>query len=264
MVFLGLAVHLPFRAVLALGVVIVLGHNALDFLETGTMSHAPWWYTFLHKQGPVQIPGIPTIFVAYPFLSWTGLMLLGFCFGKFYTHTETSKRKSRLLLAGAAALLFFAVLRYINVYGDSQHWSTQKNTLYTFLSFINVVKYPPSLLYMCVTIGPALLFLAFAGQAKGRAARIISVYGSVPFFYYILHFYILHVITAFFYMGRGHSFKEGMHGYTQAFNFTKPGEGIGLLGVYAIWIATVAALYPLCKWFSNYKKTHKQWWLSYL
>ncbi|RYY38316.1 MAG: DUF1624 domain-containing protein [Chitinophagaceae bacterium] len=263
MVFLGIAVHLPFWAVLAMGTAIVLGHNALDFYEQGKQQF-PAWYHFVHRPGPLTVGDGRAIFVAYPFLSWTGLMFLGYCFGRLYTHCTEQARKKWLLLLGIGLLVLFVALRASNLYGDRQHWTEQKNTLFTALSFINVVKYPPSLLYMCITIGPALLFLAAAGEHRGRFGRIISVYGSVPFFYYMLHFFLLHLVTMVFYFAHGHSFAEGMQGYKNAFNFVQPGEGLRLTWVYVIWISVVVALYWPCRWFSNYKKTHRQWWLSYL
>ena len=263
MVFLGLAIHLPVWAILGLGAAIVLGHNALDYYEQGRQQF-PSWYLLLHHQGYIALSANRGIFVLYPFLSWTGLMLLGYCFGKMYTDSAPAARKKNLLLLGSGLLLLFALLRLTNNYGDAQHWSEQKNGLYTFLSFINVRKYPPSLLFMCVTIGPALLFLAFAGETRSRIGRIISVYGSVPFFYFFVHFFLLHLITAALYLSRGHSFAEGLQGYQRGFNFVQPGEGLSLAGVYGVWIAVVVLLYWPCRWFSNYKKTRAHWWLSYL
>ena len=116
---------------------------------------------------------------------------------------------------------------------------------------------------MCVTIGPALLFLAWAGNAKNWFTRFFTVFGRVPFFYYVLHFYVLHLVSAALFMARGHSFSEGINSPT-SFRFLIPGEGYGLGIVYLVWIAVVLALYPLCKWFSDYKQRHKDWWLSYL
>jgi uncharacterized membrane protein len=192
-------------------------------------------------------------------------MMMGYCFGKVFTITEGHKRKKVLLMSGAAIILFFIILRAWNVYGNPEHWSTQKNTFYTFLSFINTHKYPPSLLYMCMTIGPALLFLAWAGNKKNRLTRIITVYGRVPFFYYVLHFFLIHIIATMFYMARGHSLAEPRHTDSLLVpNFVVPGEGVPLWAVYLLWLMIVAMLYPVCKWFSEYKQTHKAWWLSYL
>jgi uncharacterized membrane protein len=265
MVLLGLAVWLPFTAILATGLVIVLGHNALDFYEAKRQTF-PLWYSLMHRQGFYPVTTGHNLIVMYPFVSWAGLMLLGYCFGKLFTRYEGVQRRKVLTLLGLGIILFFMVLRAVNIYGDPEKWAAQKNTLYTLLSFINTRKYPPSLLYMCMTIGPAILFLAWAGKAKSKLSEIITVYGRVPFFYYVLHFYLIHVVSALLSFTRGHSFADGIHSNPNGFlpNFIYENEGYSLLFVYGIWLLIVAALYPLCKWFSTYKKTHRQWWLSYL
>ena len=167
---------------------------------------------------------------------------------------------------GIGLLLFFAAVRAVDIYGDPSNWAAQKNGLYSFLSFMNVTKYPPSLLYMCATIGPALIFLALIKNVQSRLAKIIIVYGRVPFFYYILHFYLLHSLSIIFYLARGHSFAEGMKGVPGLpLKFVVPGEGNSLWVVYGVWLAVVIALYPLCKWYDNYKTNHpEKKWLSYL
>ena len=166
---------------------------------------------------------------------------------------------------GCTVLLFFVVLRYSNIYGNPDKWLTQKTGLYTFFSFMNVQKYPPSLLFMCATVGCALLFLAFTDKVNNRLSRFITVYGRVPFLYYVLHFFLIHLISACLFFTRGHSFEEGIHNdSTITPNFIIPGEGYSLGIIYLLWIGIVLCLYPVCKWFSEYKRTHKDWWLSYL
>jgi uncharacterized membrane protein len=264
MVILGLVIWLPYYAILTLGLLIVLGHNSLDFYEAGHTGPYSVPYAFLHHFKIIPIGGGHAIGVFYPFLSWAGLMMVGYCMGKWYTDFDAAKRRTYLLWTGVGLLLLFAVVRYTNLYGDPDPWSVQRNGLYTFLSFINVHKYPPSLLYMCITIGPALLFLAASENIHSRLASIITVYGRVPFLYYILHFFILHLLTMLAFFSRGHSFAEGMAGNGIPLKFVVPGEGYSLWVVYLIWISVVIALYPVCKWFSNYKKNHRDWWLSYL
>src|SRR5262249_51979374 len=143
-----------------------------------------------------------------------GLMMLGYCVGKLFSPTvEQPRRTSILTWGGIGLILFFIALRATNLYGDPDPWSAQKNTGFTILSFINTHKYPPSLLYMCMTIGPALLFLALSEKVRNKVADIFIVYGRVPFLYYILHFYILHSIRAcLFIFHEGHSFREGING----------------------------------------------------
>lgn len=265
MIILGLILWLPFAAILALGAVIVFGHDCLDFAEAKNTGGFGFGWSLLHHQNRFHIWGNHNLFIFYPFLPWTGLMLLGYCTGKLFTKDFNSNyRRKILLLLGICIILFFIALRASNIYGDPFPWSAQKNSFFTFLSFINTNKYPPSLLYMCMTIGPALLLLALFESARNGLARIIIVYGRVPFLYYILHFYILHLLCMILFLMRGHTFNEGLHQTGSPFKFVNAGEGYSLGVVYIIWISVVIVLYPICKWFSDYKQTHKKWWLSYL
>jgi len=265
MMLLGLAIWLPFKAILAIGLLIVLGHNSLDFYEAKNGSNFTVGYSLLHRQNFIPLGGDRILGILYPFLPWTGLMLVGYCFGKIFTSYEGNVRRNLLLKLGVAVVLLFIALRFINVYGDPSPWVEQKTSLLTFLSFINTTKYPPSLLFMCMTIGPAILFLALVDEVRSGVAKVISVYGKVPFFYYLLHFYLIHLVAVVFSLLRGHSYTEGATGVPGVpFKFIFPGEGLSLGATYLVWITIVASLYPACKWFSRYKQTHKQWWLSYL
>jgi len=266
MVILGLFIWLPFPAVLITGLLIVLCHNTLDpFEATRIRQPISITYDLLHRVNFHHLWGNHNLLILYPFLPWTGLMMVGYGFGKLFTSYEGEKRKRILTWLGFGVIAYFIALRISNAYGDANHWSQQKNLLYSALSFINTVKYPPSLLYMCMTIGPAILFLAFAGNVKNRFTRIVTVYGRVPFLFYILHFYVLHTLSTIFFLARGHSFNEGLKIYPNSLSkFIIPGEGYSLWIVYLVWIGVVALLYPICKWFSDYKREHKQWWLSYL
>ena len=194
-------------------------------------------------------------------------MMLGYGLGKIYEPSvDPAFRKKSLLYTGAGLIFFFILLRYINVYGDPLPWTLQDNTTSTIFSFLNVHKYPPSLLFICITIGPALIFLALFETTQNKITRIISVYGKVPFFYYyILHFYILHTLCMSLFIARGHTFSEGIEDTAGIpFRFLIAGEGYPIGIVYLIWILMVIALYPLCKWFSDMKRKHRHWWLSYL
>lgn len=262
MVILGLVIWLPFNMILLIGILIVFGHNTIDFAEKGRTDFPVWWQ-FLHRGGVFTLWGNHLLGIFYPFLAWSGLMMLGYCCGKIFTDTDEERRNKILLWMGIISLLFFVALRAADIYGDPLHWSRQKNGLYSFLSFMNVQKYPPSLLYLCATIGPGLIFLSLIKKTGSRLSKIIIVYGRVPFFYYILHFYLLNIIHIVLFLLRGHSLSEGMNGLP--FKFSIPGEGYSLWVVYGIWLAVVIALYPLCKWYDNYKTNHKEkWWLSYL
>jgi uncharacterized membrane protein len=258
--------RLPFSIILWLGLVIVLGHNLLDFAEASRAGKVPLWWNFLHRVNIVPLNDGHSLFIFYPFLPWAGLMLLGYCCGSLFTGMEPARRKKILLATGITAIVFFVVLRAANFYGDPVKWTMQKTSLQTFFSFMNVQKYPPSLLFLCATIGPALLFLAFAKNTGSRLVKIISVYGRVPFFYFLVHFFILHIAQVITYLSRGHSIAEGMKGLPGLpFKFAQPGEGYSLGIVYLVWVGIVLLMYPLCKWYDRYKTNHKEkWWLSYL
>lgn len=266
MIILGLVIWLPFNVVVMLGLLIVLGHNSLDFTENGPHASPGWWYDLLHLPNQRPLDSQHTVLILYPFLPWSGLMMLGYGFGKFFKSYDGVERRKVLTWLGIGIILFFVVLRATNLYGDAQHWTKQKNFVYTVLSFINCVKYPPSLLYMCMTIGPAILFIAWFGTVRNKLTEAITVYGRVPFFYYVFHFFWIHTLCALLFFTRGHSFADGIHPQPNGFfvNFLNPGEGYSLGIVYLVWIFVVVTLYPLCKWFSDYKRTHRQWWLSYL
>jgi len=266
MVILGLLIRLPFGVLLSLGLLIFFGHNLLDFAEKSRGGAVPLWWSFLHRQAITPLWSGHALFIFYPFVSWTGVMLLGYCCGKLFTDVDAERRKKILLWTGTGAIVFFVCLRATNLYGNPFPWSQQKNGLASFFSFMNVQKYPPSLLFLCATLGPILIFLALVKNTSGRFAKIITIYGRVPLFYFIVHFYILHLATIIAYLARGHSLAEGVRGIAGVpFKFAVPGEGYSLGIVYLIWIAVVILMYPLCKWYNRYKTNRKgKWWLSYL
>lgn len=264
MFLLGLLIWLPYAAILIIGLGIVFGHNLLDAWEAAQGQNLPGWYYPLLKPTFVPITEHLSLQIFYPFLPWTGIMIIGYCFGKLY-RPGVENRNRKVFLTGASMILLFVLLRWSNVYGDPQDWSAQKNTLYTIFSFIDTEKYPPSLLYTCMTLGPALVFLSLTERIRGRLVDIITVYGRVPFFYYVLHFYIIHGVSAILFLSRGHSVSEGMNAVRELpLKFIIPGEGYSLGIVYLVWILIVVFLYPLCKWYSEYKRRNKSWVLSYL
>ena len=237
---------------------------SLDFFEAGKPQDSfSVWYSLLHVEGFFPLGEDRNLLVQYPFLPWMGLMLGGYCFGKLFSIYEGVQRRKILTWLGFGIIAFFIGLRATNLYGNPEEWTNQKNALYTFLSFIDTHKYPPSLLYMCMTIGPAILFIAWAGNIKNALAKFITIYGRVPFFYYVLHFFLIHLLSTISFVARGHSLSEPTP-QGLGIKYLVPGEGYNLWVVYGVWIFVVLALYPLCKWFSDYKKTHTQWWLSYL
>lgn len=266
MILLSAIIHLPFRLIFALGIVILLGHDALHLIRLQPQDPFFMLWTFTHQVGFSEFtPGI-SAFVPYPFLAWFGIMLLGYALGKWYTTGYTAERRRKLLLTtGAAAVAAFVILRMVNLYGDPAPWSEQKNMLFTFMSFVNVTKYPPSLLYTLMTLGPVLILLAFMERWQSPALKPFVVFGRVPLFYYVLHFYIIHATALVLYMvSQGKSLSEVDFHFDKGFGGITPGAGVSLGLVYVIWISIVILLYPLCNWYNTYKSTHKNWWLSYL
>jgi uncharacterized membrane protein len=266
MMILGLLVWLPFYIILLFGLTIVFGHNLLDNVGYDANGNTTFWWNLLHHGNfsAYEYAENRYIVIAYPFLPWTGLMAVGYCFGKLYDkNVDAAKRKQFLMLAGSALLVLFFVLRYFNLYGDPEAWQPQRNTLFTLLSFINVNKYPPSLLFLSVTIGTALIFLAISENWKGRIMNTTVIFGRVPFFYYITHIYLIHLLTAaaFFISGYG---VGDIVSVQSPFLFRPPGFGFGLGIVYAVWMLVVMMLYPFCKKYNDYKSANKHWWLSYL
>ena len=189
---------------------------------------------------------------------------MGYTMGQIYRPAfDPAKRKKILFTAGIILLILFAVLRAFNIYGDPAPWAVQKTTALSVISFFNVSKYPPSLMYLCMTIGPGLLLLSATEKTDNKLSRILIIYGNVPFFYYVLHFYLLRAVNIILFFIEGYTSK----------NIAPPGQmmvfrpvdyGVNLFGVYVVWLLVIVALYLPCRWFSKYKKTHSQWWLSYL
>lgn len=266
MVILGLMIRLPFKIILATGLLIVLGHNLLDYAEAGRTS-LPFWWHLIHKQGFFTLWGDRGLFIFYPFLPWTGLMLLGYCFGSIFTNYDEKTRSRKLLWMGLALIGTFILLRLTNIYGDPRPWTGRETPVQTFMDFMNVEKYPPSLLYMCATVGTALIFLSLVKEVKGRLSSFFLVFGRVPMFYYILHFFLLSVTNIMLFFLRGHTLEEGMKGSPgMPFKFIIPDEGYDLLTVYLMWMGLVIfILYPICRWYDKYKSSHpEKKWLSYL
>jgi uncharacterized membrane protein len=222
-------------------------------------------WSFLH-QPKVIIRDHTTIFIAYPVLSWIGVMTTGYCLGSLYAPGyDPVKRKKTLITLGLGAIALFIILRFTNVYGDAAHWSTQKNAVFSFLSFLNTTKYPPSLLYLLMTLGPALLFLAFAERPLNALTEKISVFGRVPMFYYIIHVYAIHLLAVVGVVISGRNWSDMIFTTWPGFDQHLKGYGFSLAIVYLIWAMLIVGLYPLCKWYDRYKSRNKsKWWLSYV
>lgn len=261
MVALAALVWLPWRAVLALGVAVVAGHNLLDPVQASSFGAlAPLW-SVLHEPTPIVVDGKVYGFIAYPVLPWLGVMALGFGLGPVFRQDD-ARRRAILAAAGLAMIALFVALRLAHGYGDPAAWTTQATPGRTLMDFLSTSKYPPSLQFVCMTIGPALLVLPLLERLKGGWAEPWATFGAVPFFFYILHIYIVHALSTAL------SLAQGYPVWGVADFFRDPsvfqGFGYGLAGVYAVWIAVVAALYLPCRWFANVKRRYPGGLMSYL
>jgi uncharacterized membrane protein len=266
MIVLGLLAlaRAPLAVFGALGALIFFGHDILDYVTFPKSGVAFVLDSlFLNAKGTLlEIDPTHHIFDLYAIIPWVGVMLLGYCFGSLYaTGADPVKRRKILRYTGLSALALFLILRFFNIYGDPAPWVTQRNGVITFLSFLNVSKYPPSLLYSLLTIGTGLVALSLLENVHNKLTSIFIVYGNVPFFYYILHFYLLRIFNVIIFFAEGFKSSQiiGNRGL-----FAPPGFGLSLGGVYLAWLSVIIILYLPCRWFSKYKKTHRQWWLSYL
>jgi uncharacterized membrane protein len=259
MITLSALVHLPLAAITAFGLVLIAGHNLLDGIRPATA-----WLTVLHGQGLV-INGPHTVFVAYPLIPWVGVTAVGFGLGRIYDW-PAQQRRAFLLRAGLLLTAAFVVLRGINIYGDPSRWRHQATPIMTVLSFLNATKQPPSLLFLLMTLGPALLMLRAAERGTPRWLQPALVLGKVPLFYYVLHFMLLHLLAVGVAYVRYHDAHWMFESPDLAhYPFTAPpGWGYSLPIVYAIWIGVVVALYPACRWFAGAKQRRRDAWLSYL
>jgi uncharacterized membrane protein len=267
MILLSGIILFPYWVAVVLGIGITLTHNLVDYFifpdpEVYTAADFLLMTDFkVFSIGPVQVLS------AYAILPWTGIMLLGYAIGKWFNteHFTPQLRQRRLVSAGLLLITFFILLRLGNSYGDPAQWSEQKDVTYTLLSFLNVTKYPPSLMYACMTLGPALLALAALEnvQIKGLAG-IMNTFGRVPFFYYLIHIYVIHLLCVALYFASGYTVAQ-LFTLPQEFAF-RPRENFGFnLGcTYLVWLLVLVLCYFPCRWYDRYKSSHKKWWLGYL
>ena len=269
MILMGFLVLLPYKVIFAMGILIVAGHNLLDYPSVSSGLKGSLFSDLLYFSNfsVYRLWGDHFFVIVYSFLPWTGVMLLGYCFGKLYQPgVDAAWRRKILWRLGAALFILFLILRFSNLYGDPVPWATQpRGSVYTILSFFNLNKYPPSLLFLCMTIGPGILFLAFIEKVQNGFTRVMNVYGRVPMLYYILHFYIIHTIVVVVFYIQGFGTKDIVPDGLP-FYFKPNGLGFGLAGVYAVWLFVVAVLYPVCKKYDRYKSANagKKWWLGYI
>ncbi|OOQ62212.1 DUF1624 domain-containing protein [Mucilaginibacter pedocola] len=266
MILLAAFIHLPVKAIFIGSIVIIAGHNLLDGVHAPGNTLPAFGWALVHDQQFFLWQG-KQFLVGYPIVPLMAVMPLGYCLGTWYkAGYDIQKRQKNLLLSGGLALAFFVVLRYANVYGDPSKWAVQKDGFLTFLSFLNVSKYPPSLLYLLLTLGAACVFLSVTEKLQGKLVDVVSVYGRVPMFYYLIHIYIIHAIAmAASALTPGQDWHRWILSEPIWFTRGLKGYGFSLPVAYLVWVAIVVGLYPLCKWYDAYKQANKsKWWLSYL
>jgi len=267
MILFGLIIQLPFWFIFFLGFVIVFGHNLLDYpginknLKGGWLADLVYFSNF----SVYTISKNHLFLIVYAFLPWWGVMMLGYCFGKLYGKTfDAMRRRKMLLMMGTGLIFLFIIIRLLKGYGDPFPMSQQpRGTVFTVLSFFNVNKYPPSLAFLSMTLGAAMLLLMFLENIRNNVTDFFRIYGRVPMLYYILHLYIIHAVAVIVFFAQGFSTSEIVT-KNNPFLFKPPGFGFGLVGVYAVWLFVFLVLYPVCRKYDRYKSTHRQWWVSYL
>lgn len=265
MVFLSLLIYLPWKILLLSGLVIAMGHNLLDTISfEGQSMEAILWYA-LHQGGFANF-GERFVLFLYPVLPWTGVMVLGYVFGLLYQKDFSVRQREKYLLwLGFGSTGLFLILRLPDFYGDPAPWTEQESSVYSVLSFFNVTKYPPSLLFLLITLGPAFLFLYVTENIKNRITRFLLVFGRVPFFYYVIHVFVIHLTAIIGLLLTGKDWKI-MILTSEVFSEGKLQDyGYSLWVVYLVWIAIVILLYFPSKKYMEYKMRNRdKWWLSYL
>lgn len=262
-IILSCLIKLPGKIIDGVGLLIILLHDALPTLTFPNHTAAGFIYTILFQRGFYNFAGDHGLIIGYPVIPWLGIMLFGFGFGKAF-ELPVEKRRRLFLISGSIAILVFITLRFFNVYGDHSSWMPQVTPVFSVLAFLNVTKYPPSLLYTAVTLS-AMFFILFLADGKtNRFIRFFTTYGRVPMFFYLLHWYIVHISMFVMIFLQGITFEQMPFGVMK---FGRPEQGVGLElpFVYVYWISLILFMYPLCRWYGKYKAANKQnKWLAYL
>jgi uncharacterized membrane protein len=276
MIVMAAIVRTPMIVAAIFGSVLIFGHNLLDSFAispamamAGTPPVTAWQavWMFLHQPGFVPFLGGATrIFVAYPLIPWVGVMSAGYALGAVYSW-KPERRRTFLLWLGVGAVALFVLLRYLNFYGDPDPWQHQDSAWFTILSFLNTTKYPVSLLFLLMTLGPSLIFLALTDNAKERGivSQAILTFGRVPLFYFILQMFVAHLAGVILGYLAGFDVGFWFTNYPFAENIKPPpGYGFSLATTYAAWMAGLILLYPICRWYGNVKRKSGHWLFSYM
>jgi uncharacterized membrane protein len=259
MVVLGVLVWLPKWVTLVFGMILVGGHNLLDGVDPASWGNlAPLW-RILHVPGPLGEVLGHRVFVLYPVVPWVGVMALGWCLGGVYRH-EAAARNRALVSLGLALSVFFVMLRVSNRYGDPRRWHAWEDPIWTFLDILNCEKYPPSLCYLLMTLGPALVVLGVAGGGIPGFLRVLIPFGRVPQFFYVVHWYVVHGLAIGIAWACGQPYEWLL---SSGFFGAPAGYGHGLGGVYLAWLGVLGVMYPLCWMFARWKELEKHGWLRW-
>jgi len=268
MIAMAALVHLRMSWLLAASITVIALHNCLDGIQASRFGSGAWLWEMIHQPGVFNFAG-RSVLVPYPLLPWVAVMAAGFCFAQVFEWAPADRGRFMRRL-GLAAVIAFFVLRVLNHYGDPAPWSIQRSAAFTVLSFLNCTKYPASLDFLLMTLGPALLALAYLDRHQPKSENPLVIFGRVPMFYFVLHFYLIHGLMAIMaWLRYGNAALHfvfnpppSMGAPAQLFpqNF-----GYSLPVTYAMWIAVIVILYPLCRWYAGVKAKHRSWWwLSYL
>ena len=265
MVLLAGLVWLPVGAVGAVAVTVIAGHNLLDRLPASALGSLAPLVAVLHAPSVVFSNGTHVVFSAYPLVPWVAVVAAGYALGGIFLW-QPARRQTFLLRLGAMLTISFVLLRIANVYGDPRAWTAYDSVVQSGLAFLNTTKSPPSLLFLLMTVGPAMLFLAAVDRKTPAWLRPALVFGRVPLFYFAAHVVLMHalaVVVCYLRYGDAHWMFESPT--LAQFPVTQPpGWPVGLPGVYLVWFCVVATLFPLCRWFAEVKRRRHEWWLSYM
>lgn len=260
MIVLAGLIYLPLRVTTISGIVMILFHNLLDGIRAEDLGWFKTIWIFLHDGGEIRFGSDGLFWVVYPLIPWIGVMAAGYGFGKLFLLPAHDRNKI-LIQLGLSVTTVFIILRFINLYGDPHPWITRDNSFYTFLEFLNTEKYPPSLLFLLMTLGPSFITLVLFEKLIGLPRKILLIFGRVPLFYYLLHVPVIHLLAVVLALAQG---LDVVFLFDNSDPSIWPNEfGYGLFGVYIAWLLAVVIMYPLSKWFYELKKKRKYKWLSY-
>jgi uncharacterized membrane protein len=276
MIVLAALVHLPLGAIASIGLAMVVLHNGFDGIRVmswqGPGSPVPTLaaklWIVLHQPAeffPIFGDGSPVVFVVYPLVPWIGVIALGYVCGAVYT-LDPARRRTLLLRLGLALIAAFVVIRATNLYGDPRPWSSQSSVLFSVFSFVNTTKYPVSLLYLLMTIGPALLALVWfeSRRSPSRAEQVVTRVGRVPLFFYLWQWVLAHGVAIAVSAAAGKDLGWYFMTPPAIFAAVPANAGFDLPIVYLCWAAVLAVLIPMSLWFSRVKERNPSWWLKYL